>query len=215
MPAGRALLRVLPNTPYRSHSAATAGRSLPSPLQLAATPCSTLSGGGQALVRCADFLWLSCPIFPACLPRHGSPMDFLLPLMFPYPPQTQPKAHFNKKRKKAVCLGILTSLSASAQALVTPSPSSRFHSGVWDPTQPPFLSRSFPSKSFGGALHTSWRSFPARDGLCQPQQEPVKNLLLGRCPGVRVSRCHGMLSPGSAYATKSAWWWPHLCGAMG
>lgn len=139
------------------------------------------------MVRCADLLQLSCPIFPACLPRHGSPMGFLLLLMFPYPPQTQPKAHFNKKKKiRAVCLGILSSLSASAQALMTPSPSSRFHSGVWDPTQPPFPSRLLPSKSFGGALRASWRSFLARDGLGQTQQDPVENLLLGRgceCPG--------------------------------
>lgn len=75
-------------------------------------PCSRLSGGGQALVRCADLLRLSCPIFPACLPRHGSPMGFLLLLMFPYPPQTQPKAHFNQKKGR-LSRYLIISLSVS------------------------------------------------------------------------------------------------------
>lgn len=102
-----------------------------------------------------------------------------------------------------------------------PSRSSRFHSCVWDSTQPPFLSRFlFSSESFGEALHASPWCFPAGAdvGLTSASRgrSLIKPLVWSwwdargcKCPGNS-----GVLSPGSAYMTKSPAPW-HGCTSAG
>jgi len=84
-PAGPAVLRVLPKVPRKNQNAATAGCSPAGARRLAATPCRRSDRGegaarGDALVHDTAFLLLVFRrVFPACLPRHRSPMDFSSP----------------------------------------------------------------------------------------------------------------------------------------